>query len=101
MVAAGGQFGNAWCALPSKSADVVHLRRWPHEHMYLKPQSHIIDIDIIRHIHLLPRILIIDIGGEEDIQIHFHTTEEAQTAFDGITKLLQAQVVGVTTKEEK
>jgi hypothetical protein len=50
---------------------------------------------------LLPPILIIDIGGEEDIQIDFHTTEEAQAAFDGITKLLQAQVVGVTTKEEK
>ena len=61
--------------------------------MFLKLQSHIIDIDMIRHIHLLPPMLIVDIGGEEDIQIDFQTTEEAQTAFDGITMLLQAQTV--------
>lgn len=48
--------------------------------MFLKIQSHIVDIDIVRH--------------------DFHTAEEAHSAFDGITKLLQAQTVGLTTKEE-
>jgi hypothetical protein len=67
--------------------------------MFLRVQNHLIDLDILRHVTVMPPVLVIDIGNTEDIQIDFPTAEEAQETFDAISALLQAQSAdGKSTK---
>ena len=64
--------------------------------MFLRVQNHLIDVDMVRHVTVMPPVLVIDIGNNEDIQIDFATAAEAQATFDAISTFLQAQSTSAT-----